>query len=150
MVSSEADQHPGRALLSPLCHRSRSYALRHSTSVQRCVSLHAKYCVKALFPPKVLTDGTASGLYFHKLGIHAAEDTSTTSGYTRLVDNDQCQFKDLQAATAQCYHASTGHCCKQLVEAIQVRLSTQPLSFRVYIEWTFEKSFISICSLYPF
>ena len=81
--------------------------------------LHARYCVKALFPPKVLTEGTAFGLYFHKLGIHAAEDTRTTSGYTRLVENDERQFKDLRAATTVTTRRPDT-VAKQLVEAIQV------------------------------
>ena len=81
---------------------------------------HAQYCVEVLHPPKKLSSGVLFGLYHHKLSTHAAGDTRIISGYSRLTESDERQFKELRKLS----HNTTGHpqdVARQLFEWMQLK-----------------------------
>ena len=91
---------------------------------------HAHYCVEVLFPPKHLSVGVLFGLYYHKLTVHAAEDTRIVSGYTRLAEIDERQFKELRGLATMTTRRSED-VARQLFEQIQMKglMSSTPSAF---------------------
>ena len=91
---------------------------------------HAHYCVEVLFPPKHLSVGVLFGLYYHKLTVHAAEDTRIVSSYTRLTENDERQFKELRSLATMTTRRSED-VARQLFEQIQMKglMSSTPSAF---------------------
>ena len=85
--------------------------------------MHANLCLEVLYPPRNLSLGVLYGLYFHKLMVHAAEETRIVSGYTRLTENEERQFKALREF-APCTNGHIEHVAKQLFERLQVRQET--------------------------
>ena len=86
---------------------------------------HANFCMEVLFPPKHLSVGVLCGLYFHKLTVHTPEDTRIVSGYTRLAESDERQFKDLRAL-AKNTTGCPADVARLLCDRLQLRQTVRP------------------------
>ena len=82
--------------------------------------LHGLLCTKLFKNPHTMSVGQMFGLYFHKTTVHAAEDTRIVSGYSRLVEQDERQFKELRHTPTSGRPAEVA---KQMVERLQVCIS---------------------------
>ena len=83
--------------------------------------IHAVACVTILDPPQILSRGQMFGLYFHKLTSHSPEETRIVSGYARLTEQDERQFKELRLAPTS---GRPTEVAKQLLEKLQVSQGT--------------------------
>ena len=84
---------------------------------------HALFCMDVLYPTKHLSNGVMFGLYYHSLLLHAAEETRLVSGYTRLAENEERQFKHLREL-ATCTNRHPEDVARQLFERLQLKQAT--------------------------
>ena len=84
---------------------------------------HALFCTDVLYPTKHLSNGVMFGLYYHSLLLHAAEETRLVSGYTRLAENEERQFKHLREL-ATCTNRHPEDVARQLFERLQLKQAT--------------------------